>query len=80
MPFECRGICHKAETTTKLKDHYARGEKYCRVCERYMLIFTVRCLCCNSILRTNQHKYGKRKALSLRREKKIIEELKIGKQ
>ena len=75
MPFECKGICHKVEASNNRKDHYNGGVKYCPICEKHILIFTTRCLCCNTILRGKVHKYGKRRILSLRREGKIMEDV-----
>ena len=54
MSFTCRGICHKLETNNKNGEHYAKGEKFCSVCNKFMLIFSIRCACCNTTLRTNK--------------------------
>ena len=54
MSFKCNGLCQKVETTNTGKERYAKGEKYCTVCEKFIFVFTSRCACCNSPLRVTQ--------------------------
>ena len=56
MSCTCKGICYKLETQNKKggKDGYSKGEKFCSVCGKFMLIFSARCCCCNTILRTSK--------------------------
>ena len=54
MSFTCNGICHKVETLNKNGKHYSKGEKFCAVCNKFLLVFSTRCCCCNSVLRINE--------------------------
>ena len=53
MSYKCNEICHKLEMQNK-GEHYARGEKFCSICDRFMLIFSNNCCCCNSPLRKSR--------------------------
>jgi len=53
MSYKCNNLCHKVETHNS-GQHYARGEKYCTTCNKFIFVFTSRCVCCNSPLRVKQ--------------------------
>jgi len=51
MSYKCNEICHKVESHNSGK-RYARGEKFCSTCDKFIFVFTSRCVCCNSPLRS----------------------------
>jgi len=51
MSCTCKGICYKLETQNKNGKHYSKGEKFCSICDKFLLIFSKNCCCCGSILR-----------------------------
>ena len=53
MSFTCHGICNKVEVSRE-REPYAKKKQFCTICQRYMLIYTARCLCCNNTLRTHE--------------------------
>ena len=57
MGFKCNGLCQKVATANTGKERYAKGEKRCTICDKFIFVFTQRCPCCNCPLRlTKLHK------------------------
>ena len=55
MSFECKSICSRFEIKTAFKQRYAAGQRFCSVCEVFLVSENLRCLCCNTILRSKRH-------------------------
>ena len=56
MSYTCKGICYKVETLNKNGAHYSKGEIFCSICDRFLLVFSSRCPCCNNALRLGKVK------------------------
>jgi hypothetical protein len=70
-PMVCRNVCEKIYSKIIVgQSHYLVGKKYCRRCERYLIIDKVFCPCCGMQLRTtpNEGSYKQK----LRKEKRKL--------
>ncbi|MCH7560847.1 MAG: hypothetical protein IIC67_05690 [Thaumarchaeota archaeon] len=54
MAFVCKDICHKMEIENKNDVSYSYNQKYCSVCDKFLLIYISRCPCCGTILRVDR--------------------------
>jgi len=52
MSCTCNGICYKVEVENN--ECYSKGGKFCPTCDKFLLIFSSRCLCCNDNLRVGK--------------------------
>ena len=52
MSSSCKGYCTDYMVKVPLKEgYYENGRVFCRQCETYMQILTLRCPCCKSSVR-----------------------------
>ena len=53
----CKGVCDVLKpTSTKVTvSRYDQGQKYCTTCCEYVVTESVRCKCCNYVLRVKSH-------------------------
>ena len=52
MSSQCRGICHEyAIKIPNNEKYYENGRIFCRQCELFMIIPSIRCPCCKASVR-----------------------------
>ncbi len=49
----CHSICDKLTPKNKNGPHYSKNEKFCKICDTFLVIFSYRCPCCGGSIRSN---------------------------
>jgi len=53
MSYKCKDTCYRVECKNQ-GEHYAKGEKYCSTCGKFLFVACKDCPCCNSVLRISR--------------------------
>ena len=72
---ECNGNTCRVYKYTKAgmgKRFYCQGVKYCKTCNEYLKIDSIRCPCCKSQMRLKSHQYQSRIAVSVQTKPSIL--------
>jgi|21_taG_2_1085346.scaffolds.fasta_scaffold75866_2 hypothetical protein len=79
MNSKCKGTCDKIteyETRNGVRGSYKMGFKRCRECEYFIMIDSIRCPCCNGILKARPRNNTCRR--NLRESQTLIKEVSKG--